>query len=65
MAAGLEDVRMPMPEERRTEARPGRLRPPRRLRVRRRRHRLPVDKEGWEFYYLICTDGSKGSEDPA
>ncbi|MEX0683669.1 MAG: PIG-L deacetylase family protein [Dehalococcoidia bacterium] len=21
-------------------------------------------KEGWEFYYLICTDGSKGSEDP-
>ena len=19
---------------------------------------------GWEFYYLICTDGSKGSEDP-
>ncbi|MEE8369944.1 MAG: PIG-L deacetylase family protein [Dehalococcoidia bacterium] len=21
-------------------------------------------REGWEFYYLICTDGSKGSEDP-
>ncbi|TMB66995.1 MAG: PIG-L family deacetylase [Chloroflexi bacterium] len=21
-------------------------------------------KNGWEFYYLICTDGSKGSEDP-
>lgn len=21
-------------------------------------------KEGWEFYYLVCTDGSKGSEDP-
>jgi LmbE family N-acetylglucosaminyl deacetylase len=21
-------------------------------------------QEGWEFYYLICTDGSKGSEDP-
>jgi len=21
-------------------------------------------KEGWEFYYLICTDGSKGTEDP-
>src|SRR5437867_4910994 len=20
---------------------------------------------GWEFYYLICTDGSKGTEDPA
>ena len=20
-------------------------------------------KEGWEFYYLICTDGSKGTED--
>jgi LmbE family N-acetylglucosaminyl deacetylase len=22
-------------------------------------------KEGWEFYYLVCTDGSKGSDDPA
>lgn len=22
-------------------------------------------RSGWEFYYLICTDGSKGSEDPA
>ncbi len=22
-------------------------------------------KEGWEFYYLVCTDGSKGSSDPA
>jgi LmbE family N-acetylglucosaminyl deacetylase len=21
-------------------------------------------REGWEFYYLICTDGSKGTEDP-
>ncbi|MEO8457675.1 MAG: PIG-L deacetylase family protein [Chloroflexota bacterium] len=21
-------------------------------------------KQGWEFYYCICTDGSKGSEDP-
>lgn len=21
-------------------------------------------KEGWEFHYLICTDGSKGTEDP-
>ena len=21
-------------------------------------------KEGWEFYYLVCTDGSKGTEDP-
>jgi LmbE family N-acetylglucosaminyl deacetylase len=21
-------------------------------------------QEGWEFYYLICTDGSKGSENP-
>lgn len=21
-------------------------------------------KQGWEFYYLICTDGSKGSDDP-
>jgi LmbE family N-acetylglucosaminyl deacetylase len=21
-------------------------------------------RNGWEFYYLICTDGSKGSEDP-
>jgi len=21
-------------------------------------------KKGWEFYYVICTDGSKGSEDP-
>ena len=20
--------------------------------------------QGWEFYYLICTDGSKGTEDP-
>jgi LmbE family N-acetylglucosaminyl deacetylase len=22
-------------------------------------------KEGWEFYYLVCTDGSKGTEDPS
>lgn len=22
-------------------------------------------RDGWEFYYLICTDGSKGSNDPA
>lgn len=22
-------------------------------------------QQGWEFYYVICTDGSKGSEDPA
>ena len=21
-------------------------------------------RDGWEFYYCICTDGSKGSEDP-
>ena len=21
-------------------------------------------QKGWEFYYVICTDGSKGSEDP-
>ena len=21
-------------------------------------------RDGWEFYYLICTDGSKGTEDP-
>ena len=21
-------------------------------------------QEGWEFHYLICTDGSKGTEDP-
>ena len=21
-------------------------------------------RDGWEFFYLICTDGSKGSEDP-
>ncbi|GAG45330.1 unnamed protein product, partial [marine sediment metagenome] len=22
-------------------------------------------RDGWEVYYLICTDGSKGSDDPA
>jgi LmbE family N-acetylglucosaminyl deacetylase len=22
-------------------------------------------KDGWEFYYLVCTDGSKGSDDPS
>ena len=21
-------------------------------------------RDGWEFYYLVCTDGSKGSDDP-
>src|SRR4051812_10387622 len=21
-------------------------------------------REGWEFYYLVCTNGSKGSADP-
>ncbi|TMG05345.1 MAG: PIG-L family deacetylase [Chloroflexi bacterium] len=64
MASGLEDVRMPMPEE---EG------PKRALVVAAH----PDDSEfgvggtaalwsknGWEFYYLICTDGSKGSEDP-
>ena len=65
MAAGLEDVRMPMPEE---EG------PKRALVIAAH----PDDsefgaggtvglwsREGWEIYYLICTDGSKGSEDPA
>jgi LmbE family N-acetylglucosaminyl deacetylase len=64
MPAGLEDVRIPMPEE---EG------PKRALIVSAH----PDDaefgaagtsylwtKEGWEFYYCICTDGSKGSEDP-
>jgi LmbE family N-acetylglucosaminyl deacetylase len=22
-------------------------------------------KQGWEFYYLVCTNGSKGSDDPS
>jgi LmbE family N-acetylglucosaminyl deacetylase len=22
-------------------------------------------QQGWEFYYLVCTDGSKGSDDPS
>jgi LmbE family N-acetylglucosaminyl deacetylase len=22
-------------------------------------------RDGWEFYYLVCTDGSKGSDDPS
>jgi LmbE family N-acetylglucosaminyl deacetylase len=64
MPAGLEDVRMPMPED---EG------PKRALVVSAH----PDDaefgaagtsylwtKQGWEFYYCICTDGSKGSEDP-
>ena len=64
MAAGLEDVRIPMPEE---EG------PKRALIVSAH----PDDsefgaagtaylwtKQGWEFTYCICTDGSKGSEDP-
>jgi LmbE family N-acetylglucosaminyl deacetylase len=63
MSAGLEDVRMPMPEE---EG------PKRALVVAAH----PDDAEfgaagttyqwtqqGWEFYYLVCTDGSKGSDD--
>jgi len=65
MASELEEVRTPMPEE---EG------PKRALVVAAH----PDDSEfgvggtaalwsknGWEFYYLICTDGSKGSEDPA
>lgn len=64
MPSGLEDVRTPMPEE---EG------PKRALLVSAH----PDDsefgaagtvyqwvKQGWEFYYCICTDGSKGSEDP-
>ncbi len=64
MASGLEDIVMPMPEEG----------GPRRALVVAAH---PDDSEfgaggtvalwsqnGWEFYYLICTDGSKGSEDP-
>jgi LmbE family N-acetylglucosaminyl deacetylase len=65
MPAGLEDVRIPMPDQ---EG------PKKALVVAAH----PDDsefgaagtvcqwvKEGWEVYYLICTDGSKGSEDPA
>src|SRR5262245_10498706 len=22
-------------------------------------------KQGWDFYYLVCTNGSKGSDDPS
>ncbi len=64
MPAGLEDVKMPIEEP------PG----PRRALVIAAH---PDDsefgaggtvalwsKQGWEFYYLICTDGSKGSDDP-
>jgi LmbE family N-acetylglucosaminyl deacetylase len=65
MGSGLEDIKSPTPDE---EA------PKRALVVAAH----PDDSEfgvggtaakwtqdGWEFYYLICTDGSKGSEDPA
>jgi LmbE family N-acetylglucosaminyl deacetylase len=65
MPAGLEDVRMPMPDE---EG------PKRALIISAH----PDDsefgaagtcylwtQEGWEFRHVICTDGSKGSEDPA
>ncbi|HSP55253.1 MAG TPA: PIG-L deacetylase family protein [Dehalococcoidia bacterium] len=65
MGTGLEDIRMP-PEEQEG--------PKRALIVSAH----PDDSEfggagtahlwsrdGWEFHYLICTDGSKGSEDPA
>jgi len=64
MPTGLEDVRLPMPEDEGTK---------RALLISAH----PDDsefgaagtsylwtKQGWEFYYLICTDGSKGSEDP-
>ncbi len=64
MASELEEVPMPTPEEE----------GPRRALVVAAH---PDDSEfgvggtaalwsrnGWEFYYLICTDGSKGSEDP-
>jgi len=64
MASGLEEMRMPL------EAEEG---PKRALVVAAH----PDDsefgaagtaalwtREGWEFYYLICTDGSKGTEDP-
>jgi LmbE family N-acetylglucosaminyl deacetylase len=64
MPAGLEDVRMPMPED---EG------PKRALIISAH----PDDSEfgaagtaylwgqqGWEFHYCIVTDGSKGSEDP-
>lgn len=64
MPSGLEDVRMPMPDE-----------PENKRALLISAH--PDDsefgaagtvyqwvKKGWEFHYLICTDGSKGSEDP-
>src|SRR3990172_8081850 len=64
MGTGLEDIRMP-PEEQEG--------PKRALIVSAH----PDDsefgaagtahlwgKDGWEFHYLICTDGSKGSDDP-
>ena len=64
MPAGLEDVRMPMPEDKG---------PKKALVISAH----PDDsefgaagtsylwtKQGWEFTYCICTDGSKGSEDP-
>ena len=64
MASGLEDIRMPMPEG---EG------PKRALVVAAHPDYSEFGvggtaakwtKEDWEFYYLICTDGSKGSEDP-
>jgi LmbE family N-acetylglucosaminyl deacetylase len=64
MGTGLEDLRMPGDEEKE---------PKRALVISAH----PDDSEfgaagtaylwarqGWEFYYLVCTDGSKGSEDP-
>ncbi len=64
MASGLEDIRLPRDDE---------GGPKRALVVAAH----PDDSEfgaagtaalwtrqGWEFYYLICTDGSKGTEDP-
>lgn len=64
MPAGLEDVRMPMPEDDGVKKALVIAAHPDDAEFGAAGTSYLWTKEGWEFYYLICTDGSKGSEDP-
>jgi LmbE family N-acetylglucosaminyl deacetylase len=64
MPSGLEDVRLPMPEDDDVKRALVIAAHPDDSEFGAAGTAYLWAKEGWEFHYLICTDGSKGSEDP-
>ena len=64
MPAGLEDVRMPMPEDEGPKKALVIAAHPDDSEFGAAGTSYLWTKQGWEVRYCICTDGSKGSEDP-